>query len=193
MSASAKSVLPLSWFKRPASQVARDLIGSYLCSAELGARLLITETESYPGPHDQATALHLSRRRHSEQMRSAGGVWYVYPVYGVHLMLNLVTAEAGEPQSVLIRAAFDPAAETPKLCAGPAKLSKHLSVSKALSGQPIAPSSGLWIECGEPIKDENLSIGSRVGIDYAGADAALPLRFGLKNHPSLSKNFTKPA
>jgi DNA-3-methyladenine glycosylase len=190
MSASVKSVLPLSWFERSASCVARDLIGSYLCSAEPGVRLLITETESYPGPHEQATALHLTRRRHSEQMKSRGGVWYVYPVYGVHLMLNLVTGAAGEAQSVLIRAAFDPAAEAHKLCAGPAKLSNYLSVSKGLSGQPITPESGLWIERGELIGDKSLSIGSRIGIDYAGADAALPLRFGLKNHPSLSKKFT---
>ena len=190
MSESVGSVLPISWFERPATEVAQALIGCFLCADHPKVRLLITETESYPGPYDQATARHLSRRRHSEQMTSAGGVWYVYPVYGVHYMLNLVTGEAGSPQSVLIRAACDPSVNN-KTCAGPAKLTRFLGVDKKLSGKKVAPASGLWIERGCAVSKAELSVGPRIGIGYAGADADLPLRFGLKNHPSLSKPFAK--
>ena len=188
------TILTPEWFERPTVVVASDLIGCLLCRRLDDGRVLrarITETEAYIGKIDSACHAHLGRRTaRTEIMFHAGGVIYVYFTYGIHYMLNLVSSITGEPEAVLIRAAYmeNPENEleaNPKWLAGPGKLTKQMQIDKTLYGLPISPDSGLWIEhdgCQPPI-----SVRPRIGIDYAGEAKDWLLRYIWTGHPSLSK------
>lgn len=188
------TILTPEWFERPTVVVASDLIGCLLCRRLDDGRVLrarITETEAYIGKIDSACHAHLGRcTARTEIMFHAGGVIYVYFTYGIHYMLNLVSSITGEPEAVLIRAAYmeNPENEleaNPKWLAGPGKLTKQMQIDKTLYGLPISPDSGLWIEhdgCQPPI-----SVRPRIGIDYAGEAKDWLLRYIWTGHPSLSK------
>jgi DNA-3-methyladenine glycosylase len=82
-----------SFFEREAEAVARDLIGCYLVRKR-GRKLIkrrITETEAYVGPHDLACHAARGRTLRTEPMFEPAGTLYVYLVYGMHWMLNVVT------------------------------------------------------------------------------------------------------
>ncbi|GAA0307635.1 DNA-3-methyladenine glycosylase [Psychrobacter aestuarii] len=209
MSTHSSTVLDPNWFIRPTCVVAADLIGKILCrrvtdtdGQEKVLRMRITETEGYIGLQDTACHTHAgSRTARTEVMYAEGGVFYVYLTYGIHHMLNLVTSVAESPESVLIRAGFltedsdrllNEMDKPPReqlthhsQFAGPGKLTKRLSVSRDLSGLPIAPETGLWVEddgCQPPV-----SLRPRIGIDYAGEAKDWLLRYIWTAHPSLSK------
>ena len=94
------------FFVRPTLTVARALLGQRLVRETDGRRLggLIVETEAYIGFDD--TACHASKGRTSrtEVMFGPPGQTYVYLIYGMYHMLNLVTEPVDFPAAVLIRA-----------------------------------------------------------------------------------------
>lgn len=182
------TVLPPEWFARPTVVVAADLIGCLLCRQLADGRVVrarISETEAYIGAVDPASHAHLRRRTaRTEPMFARGGIFYVYFTYGIHDMLNLVTHVEGEPEAVLIWAAFVEG-EDLRRCAGPAKLTKALAITRALNTLPIEPASGLWVEqdgC-RPV----VQVRPRIGIAYAGEASGWLLRYIWADHPSLSK------
>ena len=87
--------------------VARELIGKVMVHGvgegeELRAR--IVETEAYVGEHDLACHAAKGRTKRTEVMYGAGGHAYVYFIYGMHEMFNVVTGPKGVAQAVLVRA-----------------------------------------------------------------------------------------
>jgi DNA-3-methyladenine glycosylase len=87
------SVPTAAFFDRPALKVASDLIGCRLHS-NLGNQTqsrIITETEAYTGTGDLASHASKGRTKRTEAMFGPPGSFYVYFVYGVHWMLNVVT------------------------------------------------------------------------------------------------------
>ncbi|HET6398714.1 MAG TPA: DNA-3-methyladenine glycosylase, partial [Candidatus Thermoplasmatota archaeon] len=98
---------------------------------------------------------------------------YVYLIYGLHHMLNVVAAPPGVPHAVLVRAAVPLDGWTARLT-GPALLASALRVDRSLDGHDMRETP-LWIEDGPaPVRVRK---GPRVGIDYAGAWARRHLRF----------------
>jgi DNA-3-methyladenine glycosylase len=90
-------VLPTSFFNRPAARVARDLLGKALMRKR-GAIMMssiVTETEAYEGPHDVASHSARGRTARTEVMFGPAGRFYVYRIYGLHWMLNVVTGHIG--------------------------------------------------------------------------------------------------
>lgn len=188
--------LPRSFYVRDdVVRVARELLGKTLCSDVDGmiCRVTITETEAYAGIGDKASHAYGNRRTaRTEPMFAEGGRAYVYLCYGIHHLFNVVTAEAGTPHAVLIRAAL-PREGLPvmlerrgrrtvdrTLLGGPGTVAQALGITTALSGISLT-GSPVWIEDG-PVDIDPAAIrsGPRVGVDYAGEDAARPYRFAAR-------------
>lgn len=171
-----RHILAAEFFARPALVVARELIGKSLVrrvgggDGELAA--LIIETEAYVGPHDLACHASKGRTARTQVMFGPAGFWYVYLIYGIHWMLNVVTDTQDFPSAVLIRGVGN--------WDGPGKLTKALTIDKRLNGQPASPTSGLWIEDrGYRAPRRLVQRTPRIGVDYSGDWAAKPYRFVL--------------
>lgn len=160
-------------------RLARWLLGKELVRTRGGRReaFLITEVEAYDSERDLACHASKGRTPRTETLYLAGGVWYVYLVYGMHHMLNLVTGPKGHPAAVLIRG-LDPVS-------GPGRLTKALGIDKRLNGAAAGRASGLHLEDpGVPVPRSRIRSSPRVGVDYAGPFwAAKPWRFQLVAEP----------
>ncbi|MEX2114151.1 MAG: DNA-3-methyladenine glycosylase [Pirellulales bacterium] len=170
----ASRLLSHDFYARPALAVAKELLGKVLVRRINGQDVtaVIHETEAYIGPHDLACHASKGRTPRTEVMFGPAGHWYVYFIYGIHWMLNVVTGDVDHPAAVLIRGAGD--------WTGPAKLTKALAIDKGLNGEPSVPTSGLWIEDrGLRIARGRIERTPRIGVDYAGPWAAKPYRFVL--------------
>ena len=102
-------VLGPEFFEGPADAIARGLLGKTLLR-RVGPQqkaLVITETEAYLGPHDLASHSARGRTPRTEVMYGPPGTLYIYIVYGLHLMLNVVTGPERHAAAVLIRSAGD--------------------------------------------------------------------------------------
>lgn len=118
-----------------------------------------------------------------------GGVAYVYLVYGMHNMLNVVTGEKNYPSALLIRALepLDENLKDRKIYSGPGKLSKALGIDRGMNGKTVyTKKNNLWIESGDSLSQDDICRAKRIGVDYAGASKELEWRFYIKNNPFVS-------
>ena len=171
-----------SFFARDTVTVARDLLGRRLVRLLDGERLsgIISETEAYVGEED--TACHASRgcTPRTRVMYGPPGHYYVYLIYGMYHMLNIVTAGEGEPEAVLVRAIFPEegvarmranrkGAPLRQLANGPGKLCQALAIDRSLNGLSVE-SDRLWLEEGLAVSPEQILTSPRVGIGYASTE-----------------------
>jgi DNA-3-methyladenine glycosylase len=165
------------FYRRATLEVARDLLGRTLCRRLPGGKVLrgrIVEVEAYDGPRDRASHAHRGRTRRNAPMFEAGGVAYVYLVYGVHHCFNVVTGEKDYPAAVLIRAAEPPVGGTS--ASGPGRLCRAFDIDRTLDGCSLLARE-LWLEQGTPVRDRDVRRTPRIGVDYAGPWARRPYRF----------------
>ena len=168
------TVLEKAFYKRPTVTIARELIGKFLVRRIAGREVagMITETEAYDGPEDRASHACRGKTPRNAVMFGPAGHWYVYFVYGMHWMLNVVTGDEGYPAAVLIRGMAG--------WKGPGKLTKALMIDGNLNGKASVRKSDLWIEDrGMKIPRTKIKTGPRIGVDYAGIWAKKPYRFSL--------------
>jgi len=131
-------------------------------------RYTITETEAYNGMGDKACHASKGRTPRTEVMFHEGGVLYIYFVYGMHWMMNIVTGEVGNPQAVLIRGAGE--------VTGPGRVTKAMGIDRSFNGESLITSQRIWIE--DPGRIVRVKTGPRVGINYAGEPwISMPWRF----------------
>jgi DNA-3-methyladenine glycosylase len=96
------------------------------------------------------------------------GTFYVYFVYGLHWMLNVVTGPVDYAAAVLIRSVEGIVG----------KLTNALGITGTLNGQPAIEATGLW--CSEGPRSPQVMWSARIGVDYVGSVWALkPYRFKL--------------
>lgn len=162
------------FYNRSTLIVARELLGTRLVRILDGVRLvgLITEAEAYIGEEDLGCHAKFGKTKRNAVMYGPPGRAYVYFTYGMHWMLNAVTEQTGFPAAVLIRAIapFEgadiiSARRQGRDTLGPAKLTQALGIDRALNGISLCdPDSGLWIEAGTPVADDQIIVGSRVGL-----------------------------
>ena len=154
--------LPVSFFSRPALVVAKELIGTYLVIKRNGVieRYKITETEAYIGPHDLASHSSKGRTARTEVMYHSPGTIYIYLIYGMYYMLNIVTDETDYPAAVLIRGIEG--------FTGPGKLTKYLGINKTINGKMLGMPTGIWIEKDESAQVPKITRTARIGVSYAG-------------------------
>ncbi|MGH8017312.1 MAG: DNA-3-methyladenine glycosylase [Opitutaceae bacterium] len=158
---------------RDTAALARWLLGKQLVAHVDGMRLArrIVETEAYHTAEDLACHASRGRTARSETLFAGGGVWYVYLIYGMHEMLNLVTGPRDFPAAVLIRGVEG--------FIGPGRLTRALRIDRRFNAQPALRATGLWMEDdGLAPREEEVLVTPRIGIDYAGPVwSAKPWRF----------------
>lgn len=191
--------LDRAWFDRPAAVLALDLLGARLVHASpdgaVGGR--IVEVEAYEGPEDLAAHSSRGRTVRNATMFGPPGHCYVYLVYGLHHCLNIVSGPGAKPEAVLIRALEideglelararrGPRASDLRLASGPGNVGQALGIDRHLDGSDLL---------GGPIRLEPgtgpppaVRSGPRVGVGYAGAWAAQPLRHWIADDPHVSR------
>ncbi|HUB60379.1 MAG TPA: DNA-3-methyladenine glycosylase [Puia sp.] len=181
--------------------VARDLVGKVLVTELEGGRTAgrIVEVEAYNGVVDRASHAWSGRRTaRTEVMFGAGGTAYVYLIYGIHHLFNVVTNTSGVPHAVLVRA-LEPLVGIPvmlkrmgrdrldhSLTRGPGNLSRALGLRTVHTGMSLFGEE-IWIgDDGFRPRRSEIVATPRIGVDYAGEDAALKYRFILKGSPWVS-------
>lgn len=200
--------LPRAFYERPTLEVARDLLGMHLCR-RAGGQLLsgrIVEVEAYGGPEDKASHARLRKVRggqapteRSALMFGQVGISYVYLIYGMHHCFNAVAHAPGPPGqgagyregavgAVLIRA-LEPGPGLAS-CSGPARLCASLGIDRQQNGLDLCTEgSDLFLaDLGTPT--QVVVATPRIGVDYAGPDAALPYRLCDAQSPALSRRLT---
>lgn len=157
------SILRREFFERSAPEVGRDLLGKWLVGKYRGREIsaYIVEVEAYDGFKDRASHASRGKTLRNQVMFGSAGIWYVYLIYGVYWMLNVVTGPRDYPSAVLIRAVSE--------IRGPGKLTKYFKINKAFNGKQVNKRSGLWVEDrGEKVARDNIKATRRVGVEYAG-------------------------
>jgi len=159
------------FYNRNAVQVAKELLGCFLVREYKGkiTRAMIMETEAYRGEYDLASHASKGKTARTEIMYGVPGHAYIYMIYGMYFMLNVVTEEKDFPAAVLVRGIkiLEPGSRSKVKIGGPGKLTRHLHINKALNGHDLAMGRKLWIERPRNKKRLKISKSPRVGIDYA--------------------------
>lgn len=187
------SVLPRSFYSRPAVDVARDLLGKVLVHGRAAG--IIVETEAYLGAGDQAAHSARGVTPRTEVIFGPPGHAYVYFIYGMYECLNLVCEPAGTAGCVLIRA-LEPVAgldlmrrrrpaarKAEDLTSGPARLTLALGISRAHNGADVTRGRLVVREALRRAAFE-IEATPRIGIKQA---AELPLRFLIRGNRFVSR------
>lgn len=191
--------LDRSWFDRPATELARDLLGCRIVAdgpqGVVGGR--IVETEAYRGPEDRAAHSSRGRTPRNAVMFGEPGHLYVYLVYGLHHCLNVVAGPGTKPEAVLIRALeIDEGvgiarrrrgATVPdvRLASGPGNAGRALGLDLGANGFDLVDGP-VTVEPRVTARPR-VGRGPRVGVAYAGAWAARPWRFWIADDPHRSR------
>jgi DNA-3-methyladenine glycosylase len=168
--------------------VAPRLLGCLLAHDHPDRGLLlgrIVETEAYCGEEDLACHAAAGRTARTAIMYGAAGHAYVYLIYGIHHMVNVVTGAEGEPSAVLIRA-LEPVAGLARTSDGPGKLALAMDIDRRHNGCDFT-ASPLFIAAGPPVAAANVGESPRIGVGYAGAWADKPWRFFERGNPHVSR------
>lgn len=192
------SKLPTDYFlQTDVVKLAEDLLGKVILTKRKGIITsgIISETEAYAGIIDKAS--HAFGNRHTDRtavMYKSGGIAYVYLCYGIHHLFNFVTNIEGIPHAILLRGiipveGIQPMEKRRKMklkskgfTDGPGKVSMALGISVKDNATDLQGNS-IWVEDrGVRIRKEDVIVGPRIGVDYAGEAASWPYRFLIK-HP----------
>jgi len=155
------SKLTSTFYKQDAVTVAEKLLGKMLVRQwedGTSTRYVITETEAYLGEEDKACHASKGRTKRTEVLYSEGGCVYVYLIYGMYWMLNVVTGTENNPQAVLIRGI--------DAITGSGKVGRELKMDKSYYKENLTLSTRIWMEDAADIT--TFRTAPRVGIDYAG-------------------------
>ena len=155
-----------AFFRQDAVEFARALIGTVLVRRAGGKeyRARIVETEAYVGTHDLASHSSKGRTKRTEVMFGPAGRAYVYLIYGMYEMFNVVAGKKGNGQAVLIRAA-EPLGDWKADLSGPGKLSRALRITRSANGLGLNGSSIFLLS--DPAYHPQIGRTRRVGVDYA--------------------------
>lgn len=155
------SKLEKQYFLRDVLEIAPGLPGKILVLNNPGdiiIRYMITEVEAYRGEEDLACHACRGRTARTDVLYREGGTLYIYLIYGMYWMLNIVTGRTDQPQAALIRGVEG--------YPGPGRLTRGLGIDKSYNYEDITASPRIWIE--DAGIRPAIKTGPRIGVDYAG-------------------------
>jgi DNA-3-methyladenine glycosylase len=170
-----KKQLGQTFFNRETLRVAKELLGKYLVWTHKGKEfsLMICEVEAYDGPDDLASHASRGKTERTQIMFGHPGHFYIYLIYGMYWMLNVVVGSKDYPAAILFRGAGE-------IC-GPGRLTKYIKIDKSLHGKLACKKNELWFEDrGVEVKENQIIKTPRIGVNYAGSIwSKKPYRFLL--------------
>lgn len=186
--------LPRSFYARPATEVAPDLLGHVLVRRHpdgTRARVRLVELEAYE-PDDPGSHAFRGMTSRNQVMFGPPGHLYVYFTYGMHFCMNAVTRRAGEGSAVLLRAgeplegmgemrARRGRERETDLCSGPGRFTQALGIARPENGVDLVGGDSVWVERGS--RAESIGVGIRVGVH----DTSRSWRYWLEESPFVSR------
>jgi DNA-3-methyladenine glycosylase len=149
------------FYVRDVLEVVPDLLGKDIV-LRLGdgtfIRRQITEVEAYRSQEDEACHASKGKTQRTSVMFEEGGILYMYLIYGMYWMMNIVTGGKDNPQAALIRGVAD--------ISGPGRLTKSLLIDGSFNGEDLTTSDRIWLE--DSGLKPSFKTGPRIGINYAG-------------------------
>jgi DNA-3-methyladenine glycosylase len=190
--------LDRDFYLRDTLTVAKSLLGKYIVRVT-GENLLVAEileTEAYDGVEDKACHSYGGKiTPRTRVMYELGGHAYIYQIYGLHFLFNVVSGKKHNPCSVMIRSAkavegldymalrrygkeygrLSHAHQRALLC-GPANICKGLEIGKELNGADLRGEALFLAEPPVSVPFE-MGTGVRLNLSNAGEAAEYPYRF----------------
>ncbi len=194
-----------SFYSRPTLTVAKDILGKIIVR-KFGTHTLagkIVEVEAYR-QNDPASHSFRGMTGRNKIMFNQSGMLYVYFTYGMHFCANIVTAEEGIGEAVLIRA-IEPidginimmknrnvdekltSAKKHDLTNGPAKFCQAFYITRPENGIDLCGNE-IFLMDGEKIPSHAIGVSSRIGISVG---VEKKWRFYIKGNEWVSKSPTK--
>ena len=196
-------------------KIARELLGKYLLTDIGGEGITggkIVETEAYLGAADKASHAYGNRKtERNKNLYKDGGHAYVYFIYGMYYLFNVVTGKENTADAVLIRA-VEPEIGIDimlgrkekarkgkgaangginRITSGPGLLTIALGINLRHNGIPICENGeklNIWLEDRNiHISEKNIIETPRIGVDYAAEHSLLPWRFKIKGNKWASR------
>lgn len=186
-------MLPRRFYERPATDVARALLGKVLVHGKASAR--IVETEAYLGLTDAASHASRGPTPRTEVIFGPAGHAYVYLIYGIYDCLNVVAEPEGSPGCVLIRA-IEPLTgiatmrrrrtvdRVEDLGNGPGKLTRALGITLRHNGCDLTRGPITVTESEARGAAFEIGVSPRIGIRH---NPDWPLRFFIAGSPFVSR------
>ena len=193
------------FFARSSLEVAPELLGCLLVVDRPPGPVTVrlTEVEAYDGETDPGSHAFRGPTPRNAVMYGAAGHLYTYFTYGMHWCANIVCGPPGVATAVLLRAGEvvagvdiarhrrPPSAADRDLARGPARLASALALGREDNGADLCATprhpSGIRLQRREPVADQLIRQGPRVGVSGAGGDAtAYPWRFWIEGDRTVS-------
>lgn len=190
-------------YQQPAVVIAPKLLGQYLVHVKDDITYIgrIVEVEAYGGTYrrkaDDGAHSFKGLTKRTAPMFAAGGISYVYLIYGMYHCVNIVTAPEGDAQAVLIRG-IEPVSgidamlvnrhmtkAKPAISNGPGKLCQAMAITLTQNKMDLCGDE-LYIV--HPARRNPIMIArsTRKNIDYATEGKHFPWRFYIKDNPYVS-------
>ena len=183
------------FYERPTLRVAKDLLGKVLVKEEENRTIYmkIVDVEAYVGPEDKACHASKGRTKRTEIMFGPAGFTYVYLIYGMYQLLNIVTEREDYPAAILIRGLefleHDGTQTRPNRIDGPGRVGRFLELDRTHNGLDTTQGTTIWLEDHAlPVLRKQIQALPRIGVDYAGEWAKKLWRFSLPAPPSVKKH-----
>lgn len=199
--------LNLEFYNRDTVTVAKELLGKILVKdfGDYKLKGRIVEVEAYTGEKDKGSHTFGNKKTaRTKTMYMRGGHLYVYFIYGMYYLINVVTRDESHGEAVLIRGLeplnnldiisrnrfkkdFNELSNYQKnnLTNGPGKLSMAFQIDKSENGIDLLKDE-IYIE-DDGFSDFDIGISKRIGIDYAEEAVDFPYRFYIKDNKFVSK------
>jgi DNA-3-methyladenine glycosylase len=196
--------LDRAFFTRDTVAVARDLLGRTLVHVVDGERVAgrVAEVEAYTGWDDEGSHGYGGITPRNAVMFGPAGFSYVYFIYGMYWMFNVVARPPGVDYSgaILVRALEPleglqlmaqrrPARPQKEWTSGPARLALALGIAREQNGLDLtARDTPLFFEPGSPPPAGAIRSGPRIGLGSVSAEwRDKPWRFWIDGSPYVSR------